>query len=223
MHEEGDMMHMIVIGCGRVGAGLAQNLNQRGHVVTVVDRDTHAFDQLGPTFRGHRITGIGFDRDVLLQAGIERADGLAAVTASDETNVVTAQVARQVFHVPKVVARVNHPRQAAIYHRLGLQTIAPTVWGINRIADVLCHSQLDTMLTLGNGEMDIVQAEIPPTLVGKQVRDLSVIGEIAVTAITRSGKAFLPTPGTLFEANDQVHVAVMNTATDRLNTLLGLR
>lgn len=216
-------MQMIVIGCGRVGVGLAQNLHQRGHSVTVVDRDPRAFDQLSLAFRGKKITGIGFDRDVLLQAGIERADGLAAVTASDESNVVAAQVARQVFRVPKVVARVNHPRQAAIYHRLGLQTIAPTIWGINRIADVLCHSQLDTMLGLGNGEVDIVQVEITPLLVGKQVHDLSVIGEIAVVAVVRKGKAFLPIPGTRFEANDQVQVAVMNTAIDRLNTLLGLR
>lgn len=213
-------MRIIVIGCGRVGAGLAQNLNQRGHAVTVVDSDPDAFRRLGPTFRVEHIVGIGFDREVLLGAGIERADGLAAVTASDETNVVTAQAARQVFRVPKVIARVNDPRQAAIYHRLGLQTIAPTTWGINRIADLLCHSQLDTVLTLGNGEVDIVQVEIPQALVGKSVRDLSILGEISVTAITRSGKAFLPTPGTLFEAGDQAHIAVMSGATDRLNSLL---
>jgi trk system potassium uptake protein TrkA len=216
-------MQFIVIGCGRVGAGLAQNLNQRGHAVTVVDSDPDAFQPLGPAFRGQKITGIGFDREVLLRTGIERADGLAAVTASDETNVVTAQVARHVFRVPKVVARVNHPRQAAIYHRLGLQTIAPTTWGINRIADLLCHSQLDTVLTLGNGEADIVQVEISPALVGKSVRDLSILGEVSVVAITRRGKAFLPTLGTLFEAGDQAHIAVMSTATDRLNALLELR
>ncbi len=215
-------MLFIVIGCGRVGAGLAQNLNQRGHTVTVVDSDPDAFSQLGPAFRGQKIAGIGFDRDVLLRAGIERADGLAAVTASDETNVVTAQVARQVFHVPKVVARVNHPRQAAIYHRLGLQTIAPTTWGISRIADLLCHSQLDTIFSLGNGEVDIMHVEIPPALVGKSVRDITVLGEISVVAITRSSKAFLPTLGTVFEAGDQAHVAVMSTASERLNALLGL-
>jgi trk system potassium uptake protein TrkA len=215
-------MLFIVIGCGRVGAGLAQNLNQRGHTVTVVDSDPDAFNQLGPAFRGQKIAGIGFDRDVLLRAGIERADGLAAVTASDETNVVTAQVARQVFRVPKVVARVNQPRQAAVYHRLGLQTIAPTTWGISRIADLLCHSQLDTILSLGNGEVDIIQVEIPPALVGKSVKDLTILGEITVVAITRSSRAFLPTLGTVFEVGDQAQVAVMSNASERLNALLGL-
>jgi trk system potassium uptake protein TrkA len=219
----GNDMQLIVIGCGRVGAGLAQNLNQRGHAVTVVDTDPNAFNQLGPAFRGQKIVGVGFDRKVLLGAGVERTDGLAAVTSSDETNVVTAQVARQVFRVPKVVARVNQPRQAAIYHRLGLQTIAPTTWGISRIADLLCRSQLDTVLTLGNGEVNIVHVEISPELIGKSVHELSMIGEIAVVSITRRGQAFLPTPGTLFEAGDLAHIAVMNGSTDRLNALLGLR
>jgi trk system potassium uptake protein TrkA len=215
-------MQIIIIGCGRVGAGLAQNLNQRGHTVTVVDRDPDAFNQFGPAFRGQKIVGIGFDRDVLLHAGIEHADGLAAVTASDETNVVTAQLARQVFRVPKVVARVNHPRQAAIYHRLGLQTIAPTIWGISRIADMLCHSQLDIVLSLGNGEVDVIQVEIPPTLAGKSVQNLTVLGEISIVTITRNGKAFLPTLGTVFEAGDQAHIAVISSASDRLSVLLGL-
>lgn len=215
-------MLFIVIGCGRVGSGLAQNLNQRGQTVTVVDSDPDAFSQLGPAFRGQKVVGVGFDRDVLLRAGIERADGLAAVTASDETNVVTAQVARQVFRVPKVVARVNHPRQAAIYHRLGLQTISPMIWGINRIADLLCHSQLDTILSLGNGEVDLIQVDIPLALVGKSVRDITVLGEISVVAITRSSKAFLPTQGTVFEVGDQAHIAVMSSASERLNALLGL-
>jgi trk system potassium uptake protein len=215
-------MKFIVIGCGRVGAGLAQNLNQRGHRVTVVDSDPDAFSPLGSAFHGDKIMGVGFDRDVLIRANIESADGLAAVTASDETNVVTAQVARQFFRVPKVIARVNHPRQAAIYHRLGLQTIAPTIWGISRIADMLCHSQLDTILSLGNGEVDIIQVEIPRALTGKSVQNLTALGEIAVVAITRNGKAFLPTLGTVFENGDQAHIALISSASEALNRLLGL-
>ncbi len=216
-------MRLIVIGCGSVGAGLTQSLDQRGHNITVVDSDPDAFLQLGASFHGQKIVGIGFDRDVLLQAGIERTDGLAAVTSSDETNIVAAQVARQIFHVPQVVARVNHPRQATIYHRLGLQTIAPTIWGINRIADILCHSHLDILLTLGNGDVDIVQMEIPPAIAGKLVRDITVLNEISVVSITRSGKTFLPTLGAMFEVGDQIQVALINTATDRLNDLLELR
>lgn len=216
-------MQFIVIGCGRVGAGLAHNLTQRSHTVTVVDSNPDAFTQLSPTFKGQTIVGIGFDRDVLLRAGIERSDGLAAVTTSDETNVVTALVARQMFQVPKVIARVNNPRQAAIYHRLNLQTIAPTTWGISRIADLLCHSQLDAILSLGNGEVDILQVEIPPALAGKSVRDLTILGDISVVAIARGSRAFLPTLGSVLEAGDQAYVAVMSTAIERLNALLGLR
>lgn len=215
-------MKFIIIGCGRVGSGLAQNLNQRGHNVIVVDNDANAFNQLGPAFRGQKIVGVGFDRDVLLQAEIDQADGLAAVTASDETNVVTAQVARQVFRVPKIIARVNNPRQAAIYHRLGLQTIAPTTWGISHIAEMLCHSQLDTVLSLGSGEVDIIQVEIPAALVGKSVQNLTSLGEISVVTITRNSKAFLPTSGTIFEYGDHVHIAVINSALEQLSLLLGL-
>ncbi|HKZ70108.1 MAG TPA: TrkA family potassium uptake protein, partial [Anaerolineales bacterium] len=135
-------MKFIVVGCGRWGAGLAQTLSQRGHAVTIVDQDPSAFGRLGPNFKGKTITGIGFDREVLREAGIERADGLAAVTVSDEANVVTARLAQQVFHVPKVVARLYDPHKAEIYRRLGLQTISTVTWGIHRIAELLCYSEL---------------------------------------------------------------------------------
>jgi len=216
-------MRMIVIGCGRVGAGLARTLIQRGYMVTVVDKNPDTFGRLGPTFKGQTIEGIGFDRDVLAEAGIERADGLAAVTSSDEANVVIAQLARQVFRVPRVVARLYDPRQAEIYTRLGLQTIAPVTWGIDRIADLLTHSWLDAVLSLGGGEVDIVEAEVPPLLVGRMVNDLTISGEISVVAIVRNGKAFLPTLGTVFTAGDMVHLAVMSTSAERLNTMLALR
>jgi trk system potassium uptake protein TrkA len=185
-----------------------------------VDSNSAAFDRLGASFKGRKVEGIGFDHDVLLQAGIERADGLAAVTSSDETNVVAAQVARQMFHVPRVVARLYDVRQAEIYARLGLQTIAPTSWGIGRIADLLVYSQLDTFFTLGNGEVELVQAAVPPLLVGRAVDALSMPGDVSVIAITRKSKAFLPTLATLFEAGDLLHLAVVNTATSRLNDLL---
>ncbi len=129
-------MKLIIIGCGRVGAGLAQALSQRGHAVTVVDKDSLTFERLGSTFKGQTVNGGGFDREVLLQTGIERADGLAAVTGSDEVNIVTARLARQMFRVPRVVARLYDPRKAEVYQRLGLQTINPVTWGINRIAEL---------------------------------------------------------------------------------------
>lgn len=215
-------MKIIIIGCGRMGAGLAQTLNLRGHSVTVVDKDPVAFERLGPAFKGQTVVGIGFDRDVLLRAGIERADGLAAVMSSDEANVVAARLASQVFHVPRVVARLYDTRKAEIYRRLGLQTIAPITWGIHQIADLLCYSPLDTVLSLGSGEVDLVKTEIPPLLVGRTVNELTVPGEIQVVAISRGGTTFLPTLGTVFQNGDLVHLVVLAASADRLRALLGL-
>lgn len=215
-------MRIIIIGCGRMGAGLALTMNQRGHAVAVVDKDPTSFERLGPSFKGEVIEGIGLDRKVLLAAGIERADGLAALTASDDVNVVIGRVASQVFRVPRVVARLYDPRKANIYGRLGLHTISPTTWGINQAAEVLCYSLLDTILNLGSGEVNIVTTEIPPLLVGQMVKELTVRGEIHVVAISRAGKPFLPTLGTEFCWGDIVYLVVLATSTDRLKTLLGL-
>ena len=214
-------MKIIVIGCGGVGAGLAQTLSQRTHQVTVVDINPDAFERLGSSFKGRTILGIGFDRDVLIQAGVERADGLATVTNSDETNVVAAQVARQIFHVPRVVARLYDVRQAEIYKRLGIQTIAPTGWGINRIADLLLYSPLETVFSLGSGEVELVEIEVPRLLVGKEVRELILAGEIHIVSITRANKTFLPTLGTIFRKEDLLHLAVLTTSINRLKELLG--
>jgi len=189
--------------------------------VTVVDKDPLAFEKLGDHFKGQTILGIGFDREVLLQAGIEHADGMAAVTASDEANVVASRIARDIFHVPRVVARLYDVRQAEIYKRLGIQTIAPTGWGINRIADLLLYSPLETVFSLGSGEVELVLAEVPQLLVSRTVRDLTVTGEIHIVSITRDNKTFLPTQGTIFREEDMLHLAVLTTSTNRLKELLG--
>ncbi len=214
-------MKILIIGCGRLGAGLAKALELRRHSVTVVDKDPAAFGQLG-TFKGKTFAGSGIDRESLLQAGIERADGLAAVTASDEINVVAGRLAVQVFRVPRVVARLYDPRKAEIYRRLGLQTITPVAWGINRIAELLCYSRLETVQSLGSGEVDIVETEIPPLLVGRTMNEVTVTGEIHVVAISRGGRTFLPAPGTVFHKGDLLHLAALGSSADRLKALLGL-
>jgi len=215
-------MRIIIIGCGRVGAGLAQSLSLQGHEVIVVDNDPTAFERLAPSFKGQTVVGVGFDREVLLRAGVERADGVAAVTVSDEANVVAARLASQVFRVPRVVARLYDPRKAEIYRRLGLQTISPITWGVNRIADLLCYSQLEVVLSLGGGEVDIVEAEVPPLLVGRTVNAMTIPSEIHVMAISRGGKTFLPTLGTVFQEGDRIHLAALAASAERLKALLGL-
>jgi trk system potassium uptake protein TrkA len=209
-------MKILIVGCGRVGVSLARTLNLKGHQVTVVDKDPLAFEHLGPAFRGQTIVGIGFDRDTLAQAGIERADALAAVTSSDETNVVTARIARLTFHVPRVVARVYDPRKADIYRRLGLQTVSPVVLATSRLAELVSFSHMDIVSSLGNGEVEIVLVEIPPMFAGRMVRDLAAAGEVQVVAITRVGKTFLPAPTAALEEGDVVYLAVLSTAMDRL-------
>lgn len=215
-------MKILIIGCGRLGAGLARALEIRRHAVVVVDREQASFGSLGATFKGRTVAGSGTDREVLLEAGIERADGLAAVTASDEINVVAGRIAVQVFRVPRVVARLYDPRKAEIYRRLGLQTITPVAWGINRIAELLCHSRLDTVQSLGSGDVDLVEAEIPPLLVGRTVAEVTVPGEVHAVAVSRGGRTFLPAPGTVFRKGDLVHLATLGTSADRLKTILGL-
>lgn len=215
-------MKIIVVGCGRIGAGLAQFLCQAGHAVTVVDSDEAAFRQLGPSFKGKTVTGVGFDRDVLLAARIDRADALAAVTSSDESNAVIARLARDTYRVPKIVARMYDKQKAEIYMRLGVQTISSTAWGIKRAADLLCYSPLNTVFSLGDGDVDVVEVEVPALLVGKTVRELMAPGEVQVLAIHRGNKSFLPITGTVFEKGDHLYLAVAAASTERLVKLLGM-
>lgn len=214
-------MRVIIVGCGRMGAGLALRLIRSQHEVTVIDRDPMAFAALGERFGGRTITGHGFDRDVLLRAGVAHADALAAVTSSDETNVVTARVARQFFRVPRVVARLYDPRKAEIYRRLGILTISTTEWGVHRIAELLSYSWFEPIVSLGSS-VDLVDVEAPPALAGRSLASLTVPGEIHPVAISRGGRCFLPTQETRLQAGDLLHIAVLATSTERLKLLLGV-
>ncbi|HYN18409.1 MAG TPA: NAD-binding protein, partial [Actinomycetes bacterium] len=135
-------MRVVVVGCGRVGAGLAAGLAAAGEVVAVVDKDPKAFERLGEEFTGQTVEGIGFDRDVLEQAGVARADALVAVTGGDNSNVVTARVAREAYRVPRVIARIHDPRRAALYEELGIVTVSSTDWALRKVRDYLEHRTL---------------------------------------------------------------------------------
>ena len=216
-------MKLIIVGCGRQGSHLAQLLVQIGHSVTVVEEDEENLKRLGPNFKGQIIHGVPFDRHNLINAGIERADGLAAVSNNDDANIVTALLARNVFRVPNVVARVYDIRQLDIYGRLGLQTISPIELGAMHIVHLLTRKEIDTVMSLGNGEMEIVQTEVPPSAVGRTVGDFTVSNEIMVVAVTRQSKAFMPTLGTRLLSGDMLHIAVMATSAHRLPALLGVQ
>ncbi|HLF27698.1 MAG TPA: TrkA family potassium uptake protein [Anaerolineae bacterium] len=214
-------MNVIVMGCGRVGEELSRILDADGHEVTIIDYDPAALDRLGPHFKGRTVLGVGFDREALLRAGIETADAFAATSSSDSVNIVAARIARNIFHVPRVVARLFEPRRAEIYRRLGLVTVSSTAWGAERIHEMLTHHELDPVLALGNGEVSLLRIETPLHLVGRQVRDLSVPGEISVVAIIRSGQAMLPTLGAEFHDGDILYLAVLASAMERVERMLG--
>jgi trk system potassium uptake protein TrkA len=159
---------------------------------------------------------------VLIRAGIETADAFAAASDSDNANIVAARIARNIFKVPRVVARLYDPRRAEIYRRLGLATISSTVWGAERIRETLTHAELDAQTTFGSGEVSLFTIEATPGLIGRMVNALVVAGEIGVVAITREDKAFLPVLGTEIRAGDLIHFAVQSAALDRLENLLGI-
>ncbi len=214
-------MKVIIVGCGRVGAQLASLLSLEGHDVAIVDREAKAFERLPANFRGRRVTGVGFDREVLRQAGIEHADAFVSVTSGDNTNIVAALMARREFHIPKVVTRVFDPQRAEIYRRFGIPTISPTTWAANEIKDLLVHADLSSRLTLGSGEVQIIQIDLPPMLVGHAVNELATPGEISVITIVRQGKGLIPFPGATFQEGDDVYLAVLGSAMGKLKKLIG--
>jgi trk system potassium uptake protein len=215
-------MKIIIMGCGRVGEQAARFLSEEGHNVTIIDQDEIALGRLGGNFKGSKIKGVGFDRQILINAGIEHADAFAATSSSDNANIVAARIARIVFHVPIVITRLYDPRRAEIYRRLGLITISSTTWGAERICELISHADFDPVFSFGSGEVNLVAVELPPQLVGRQVRDLTVPGEIIVVNITRQGKALLPLSGTEFREDDLLHLAVAAQAMDRLKSMLGM-
>jgi trk system potassium uptake protein TrkA len=215
-------MKVIVMGCGRVGQQVSQMLSNQGHDVTVIDHDDNAIARLGPAFKGKVVRGIGFDRNVLLEANVDTAEAFVAASSSDNANIIAARIARNIFHVPRVVARLYDPLRAEIYQRLGLITISTTTWGAERICEVVTHTDLDVAYTFGRGEVSLVVIEASLQLAGRTVHHLSISGEIEVVSITRDGQAFIPLLGSEFQEGDRIYLAVLPSAMGRLEQMIGL-
>jgi trk system potassium uptake protein len=214
-------MSVLVLGCGRVGEGVARELTSRGVEVVIVDHDPEALKRLGAGFPGRKVTGSILERDLLLDAGIVHADAVTVVTGSDATNAVVAMTARRRFRVPTVVARLYDPRFADIHQRLGIRTLAPVSWGVQRIADLVTATTVTATVSLGTAGVEIVEVQVPHLLDGRPVGELEVPGEIHVVALTRRGRTTLTTPATRLAEGDLAHVAVGTAATGRLERLLG--
>jgi trk/ktr system potassium uptake protein len=215
-------MKIIIMGYGRIGSQVGKLLTEQQHDVTIIDHDADADGRLGPNFKGRIIRGPGFDYNVLIQAGIHEAEAFVAASHSDNANIVAARIARNIFHVPRVVARLFDPIRAEIYQRLGLTTISPNNWGAERILQVLTHAELDVWETFGRGEVSLIHMEAPPQLIGRSVNQLMVPGELLVASITRNEQAFIPTTGTVFQDGDLLNIVVLSSSMQRLEAMLGL-
>lgn len=185
-------MNLIVIGCGRLGAELAYRLYTRGHQVTVIDITDEAFKNLSVDFRGRTVEGDTLNQVILHRAGIEQADGVAVVTNSDTINAVIGHVARHTYNIPNVVVRNYDSRLRAIYETFDLQVISSTSWGAQRIEELLYHSEMRTVFSAGNGEIELYEFSIPRIWERQTLTDLIQTNQCFAVSVTRAGRAMLP-------------------------------
>ncbi len=211
-------MHIIIAGCGRVGSELARLLSNEGHDVIIIDKNKSSFDRLRGTFNGVTLVGSGFDTGLLKQAGIEKADAFCAVTNGDNTNLISAQVAKKIFNVPKVIARVYDPQRAHIYTALGMDVISGTILFAAMIRDKIIESRFSSYL-IETKELGIIEIEVKDSLKGKMIRDVNIPREFIVVAIRRLNEVIIPEPDTILKAKDVlmgvVKVASLNGIKER--------
>ena len=195
-------MRVIIMGCGRVGSELSLKLVEGGHDVTVIDKKPEAFIKYPPGDKATQLVGLGFDRDILEAAGIKEAEAFVAVSSGDNSNIVSARVALEHYHVPKVVARIYDPRRAEIYEKLNIPTVATTTWGIKQIQLMLFHDRQEVRESIGGGDLVRLRVPVPPHLVGKKVSDVNMDGKILVAGVSRGGGGFIPTADSTFQTGD---------------------
>lgn len=201
-------MHVVIGGCGRVGSELATNLERLGNTVVVIDKNLRSFDRLNPGV-GKRLLGFVFDREILEEAGIRDAEAFAAVTSGDNSNIVSARVAKEHYRVPHVVARIYDPRRAQIYQRLGIQTVATVRWTTDQILRSLMPDEIPVEYTVDNGEVVVTATQAPPEAVGKKALAIDLLGQRRVVAVSRFGVPRLPDEDLTLQEGDIIHVSVV--------------
>ena len=199
-------MHIVIMGCGRVGSTLAHILEDRGNSVAVIDRDPEAFRKLRASFKGSRVTGMGFDRDVLIQAGIAEADAFAAVSSGDNSNIISARVVRESFGIERVAARIYDPRRAEVYQRLGIPTVATVRWTADQMLRRLLPSGAEPLWRDPTGGVQLAEVHASTAWVGHKISRLQEETGVRVAFLTRLGEAMLPTSQTVLQEGDLVHV-----------------
>lgn len=213
-------VHTVIMGCGRVGAELTVELSQSGHTVAVVDKRPEAFHRLPPGFDAKQVVGVGFDRGTLEEAGIEEADAFVAVSNGDNSNILSARIAREHYKVPRVIARIYDPRRAEIYERLNIPTVATVRWAAKQIQFLLFHGKEEMRDTLAGGSLLLMQVTVPEHLVGKPASELRSEGEIHVVGVARGGSGFIPKQKSTFQEGDIAHVMVHKDALNKFDLLL---
>jgi len=217
-------VHIVIMGCGRVGSTLAHILEDRDNTVAVIDMDPEAFRRLRSSFKGDKITGIGFDRAVLTQAGIERADAFVAVSSGDNSNIISARVARETFGVGRVVARIYDPRRAEVYERLGIPTVATVRWTADQmLRKILPEGSGQPLWRDPTGKIVLAEVAFSPRWIGEQVKALEANSTSRVAFVDRLGQAFVPEPGTVLQEGDVLHVLARESDLDRIGAAFATR
>ena len=213
-------MKLVIVGCGRVGSGLANSLSSEGHDIVVIDKSKRAFRRLDDGFPGPRIVGSGFDKDALTKAGASSADALAAVTSGDNSNILCARIARENYGIANVVARIYDPRRAEIYQRLGIPTVATVTWTIDQVRRWLLPDEAKSSWIDATGTLQVVERPLPASWAGRPLAGLSVPGRITLISVTRSGSARLDCNELVGQDSDMLQFAVATSAVAELSELL---
>jgi trk system potassium uptake protein len=201
-------VHVVIMGCGRVGSSLAASLDRLGHEVAVIDKDRQAFRRLSAEFSGRQVVGQGFHREVLVEAGVERAQAFAAVSSGDNSNIISARLARETFGIARVVARIYDAKRAAVYERLGIPTVATVRWTADQMLRGLLPAGSSELWRDPSGQVALVEVHVDPAWMGHRLSKLEEAGDVRVAYLTRLGEGTLPGADTVLQDGDIVQVMV---------------
>jgi len=214
-------VHVVIVGCGRVGSSVTRRLLDEGHSVALIDKDSQSFEKRFPDgFEGTKVVGFGFDRDVLAEAGIDRAEALAAVTSGDNSNIIVARIARETYQVPHVVARIYDPGRALVYRRLGIPTIATVDWSTDQVLRRLFPSETRTEWVDPTGGVALVERALPDAWAGTSLAPLDADPRWQVVAVNRGGRASLSKVGVIGQEGDVLLIAVDGASAEALDEAL---
>jgi trk system potassium uptake protein TrkA len=210
-------VHVVVMGCGRVGSAIARRLEGIGHSVAVIDQDPEAFRRLGPEFGGRQVTGLGFDRQTLLAAGVDSAGAFAAVSSGDNSNIIAARVARETFGVEHVVARIYDSKRAEVYERMGIPSVATVPWTVNRLMRELLSVKVSELWREPTGKVLLMRVTVTDSWVGRPLSELEAASGARAAWLVRFGDALLPTASTVLQSGDHLVMAVTDELTERVH------